>query len=210
MNAPVLVHTPTKSLLLKAPDPFAIRDAVPASKLLPHPEYNVAIKHTLDATKTLRGMGFEVPAPIRHDYSWPGKFTPFAHQVVMAEFLTLHRKAFNLSEMGAAKTNAALWAADWLMQTERVKKVLVVSPLSTLDRVWKQDIFDTLMHRKCVIVHGSREQRIKALAQDVDFYIINHDGICIPEILKTINTRPDIDLVIVDEAGMFRNASTTK
>lgn len=206
----VLVHEPTGSLLLSAEDPFAVREAIPSSKILPHPQYNVAVKFTLEAAKVLRNLGYDAPAPIRHMYNWPGKYTPFAHQVVMAEFMTLHRKAFNLSEMGAAKTNATLWAADWLMQTGRVKKTLVISPLSTLDRVWKQDIFDTLMHRTCVIVHGSREQRKKALAQDVDFYIINHDGICIPEIRSIINKRPDIDLIVVDEAGMFRNAGTTK
>jgi hypothetical protein len=80
----------------------------------------------------------------------------------MSEFLTLHKRAFNLSEMGTAKTNAALWAADWLMKTGRVQKALVLSPLSTLDRVWKQDIFDTLMHRRCAIVHGTREKRKSA------------------------------------------------
>jgi hypothetical protein len=79
--------------------------------------------------------------------------------------------------MGTGKTNAALWAADWLMDMGRVSKVLVLSPLSTLDRVWKQDIFDTLMHRKCAIVHGSKDKRAAALDADVDFYIMNHDGL---------------------------------
>ena len=206
----ILVHEPSGSLILNASDPFAIREAIPDSKMLQHADYNVVVKYTLETTKVLRNLGYDAPAPIRHQYSWPGKYTPFSHQVVMAEFLTLHRKCFNLSEMGSAKTNSALWSADWLMQTGRVKKALIISPLSTLDRVWKQDIFDTLMHRTCVIAHGSREQRKKALSQDVDFYIINHDGICIPEIRDLINKRTDIDLIIVDEAGMFRNSSTTK
>ena len=210
MNPEFLVDKRTESLVLHAADPFGVRDVLRFSKTIDHPEYNLAVKHTIESTKVLRNMGYHVPAPIRYQYTWPGKFTPFDHQVVMSEFLTLHRRAFNLSEMGSAKTNAALWAADWLMKTGRVRKCLVVTPLSTVDRVWANDIFDTLMHRKCAIVHGTRDRRKAALAADVDFYIINHDGIAIPEIAEIIARRPDIDLFIVDEAGMFRNHATNK
>ena len=206
----MLVHTPTNSLLLKHPDPFAVREVLRKSKLLDHPQFNLAVQHTLEAAKVLRNMGVTAPAPIRYQYGWPGKFRPFAHQIVMSEFLTLHRRAFNLSEMGTAKTNAALWAADWLMQTGRVGKCLVLSPLSTLDRVWANDIFDTLMHRRCAILHGTVERRLERLNADVDFYILNHDGVNIPRVMDAIMRRPDINLVIVDEASMFRNYQTRK
>lgn len=206
----MLVHQPTNSLLMKVPDPFAIREVLTKSKLLNHTDFNIAVQLTLEATKVLRNMGFQAPGPIRYQYGWPGKFTPFEHQIVMSEFLTMHRRAFNLSEMGTAKTNAALWAADWLMTTGRVHKALVLSPLSTLERVWANDIFDTLMHRRCAIVHGTRDKRKAALAADVDFYIMNHDGLGIDEIMQIVMTRPDIDLVIVDEASMFRNHQTRK
>lgn len=206
----MLLHQPTKSLLIKHPDPWAVREVLPHSKTLDHPDYNLAVHLTVESSKVLRNMGLEAPAPIRFFYNWPGKFKPFAHQIVMAEFLTLHRRAFNLSEMGSAKTNASLWAADWLMQTGRVDKALVLSPLSTLERVWANDIFDTLMHRSCAIVHGTREKRMAALAADVDFYIMNHDGLGIADLVDHIHKRPDINLIIVDEASMFRNASTRK
>jgi SNF2 family DNA or RNA helicase len=206
----MLVHQPTNSLLLKVADPFAVREVLPHSKLLDHADYNLAVHHTLEAAKVLRNMGCEAPAPIRYQYRWPGKFKPFAHQIVMAEFQTMHRRAFNLSEMGAAKTNAALWASDWLMETGRIQKCLVLSPLSTLERVWQTDIFDTLMHRSAVIVHGSAAIRHARIAADVDFYIMNHDGLRDKELLDIICKRPDINQVIVDEGSMFRNPTTAK
>lgn len=207
----MLVHTPTNSLLLNVPDPLAIREALASqSRLLPHPEFNVAVKLSIESSKVLRNMGIQAPGPIRYQYRWPGKFKPFDHQIVMSEFLTMHRRAFNLSEMGTAKTNAALWAADWLMETGRVRKALILSPLSTLERVWANDIFDTLMHRRCAIVHGPIEKRMMRLAADVDFYIVNHDGLQIERLCNEIAKRPDIDLVIVDEASMFRNHNTRK
>lgn len=206
----ILAHPPTKSLVIQADDPFAIRDVLPMSRSLDHPDYNITVKHTLEATKVLRNIGLPAPAPIRYDYVWPGKFQPYAHQVDSAEFLTLHKRAFVLSEMGTGKTSSTLWAADWLMSHGYVRKVLIVSPLSTLDRVWKNEVFDTLMHRVASVVHGSQAQRLSALDVDADFYILNHDGITIKAVADAIHKRPDIDLVILDEASMFRNHDTKK
>lgn len=210
MLSPVLVDKATESLVLNAADPWALRNLLPRSKTIDHPDFNFAVHHTIDSTRVLRNLGYEVSAPIRHQYDWPGKFTPYEHQIVMSEFLTMHRRAFNLSEMGTMKTNSALWAADWLMKTGRVRKVLIVSPLSTLDSVWANDIFDTLPHRTCAVLHGSKERRLKFLGIEADFYIINHDGLKIADLHAAILKRPDIDLVIVDEAGMFRNPASGK
>lgn len=206
----IAVHRESNSILINSDDPFALREVLPKSRIIEHPDYNFAAPHTLESAKILRNMGISVPAPIRYQYNWPGKYRPFAHQVTTSEFLTLHRRAFNLSDMGVGKTAAALWAADWLMKTGRVDKALILSPLSTLDRVWAQDIFDVVMHRKCVIAHGTREKRRAAFEADVDFYIMNHDGLGIEEFVNAIYKRPDINLIIVDEASMFRNHQTRK
>jgi SNF2 family DNA or RNA helicase len=206
----ILMDKATESLVMQAPDPLLLRELLPSSKTLSHPDFNIAIHHTLEATKVLRNLGFEAPAPIRAQYEWPGRFKPYPHQIAMAEFLTMHRRCFNLSEMGTMKTNAALWAADWLMKTGRVQRALVISPLSTLESVWRDDIFDTLPHRTSAILHGAREKRLRYLGVDADFYILNHDGLKIAELAAAIQKRPDIDLVIVDEAGMYRNHSAEK
>lgn len=206
----MLVHPPSQSLLMRVPDPFAIHELVPKSRVLDHAEYNLAVKHTLDAARLLRNMGIDAPSPILTQYNWPGKYTPFAHQLVMAEFLTLHPRAFNLSEMGTGKSAPALWASDWLMQVGEVSRTLILTPLSTMERVWRNDIFDVLMHRVASTVYGTREQRLKALEIDADYYIMNHDGLGIDEIVTAIRKRPDINLVIVDEASMFRNHDTKR
>lgn len=210
MLSPVLVDARTQSLVLKVEDPLMMRDLLPHSKTLPHPDFNLAVQHTIDSTRVLRNLGFTVAAPIRSQYDWPGRFTPFDHQIEMSEFLTMHRRCFNLSEMGTMKTNAALWAADWLMKTGRVRKVLVVTPITTMTSVWQNDIFETLPHRTAAILHGSAAKRLKYLAIDADYYIINHDGLKIADVRAAIMKRPDIDLVIVDEAGLYRNPSSDK
>lgn len=206
----MIVHPQSKSVILNAPDPFLIRDMIPLSQSIRHKDFNVAVKHTTTTTRVLRELGFDVPAPILSQYRWPGKYKPFDHQLVMAEFLTMHKKAFNLSEMGVGKSAASLWAADWLMTEGLIKKALILAPLSTLERVWANDIFDVLMHRTCSIVHGTLDRRMAALETDVDFYILNHDGVNISEVNEAIRRNPDIGLVILDEASMFRNSQTNK
>lgn len=206
----MLLDTATKSIILRSDDPLGVREAVSASRIIDHKDYNVVVKHDLENVMALQSIGIYAPSPILTQYKWPGKYYPFDHQKVMADFLTRTKRGFNLSEMGVGKSAAALWAADWLMQQGVIKKALVLSPLSTLDRVWMNDIFDVLMHRTAVVVHGTCEKRLKALDTDVDFYILNHDGVSIEEINKRIRTDPDINLVILDEASMYRNASTSK
>jgi SNF2 family DNA or RNA helicase len=206
----MLSHAPTQSLLLQVADPFQVRELLPKSKILMTGDHNIVIKHTVAATKILRNIGIEVPLPIEVFYDWPGKYKPFDHQKVMASFMTMHRRCLNLGEQGTGKTASALWAADWLMTQKIIRKVLVLAPLSTLKTVWSPDIFDVLMHRVSVIVHGTNEKRMQMLGANVDFYILNHDGVSIKSVNETVNRNPEIDLVIVDEGGMFRNHDTAK
>lgn len=205
------LHPQSGSVLLNVPDPFAIREIIPDSVILTHKDYNLAVRHGVESMRILQNMGYDVPtAQPLADYRWPGKYRPFAHQREMAQFLVDHPRAFNLSEMGCGKTAGTLWAADMLMEMGEVKKALVLSPLSTLDRVWKQDIFDVLMHRHAVMVHGSRDYRMRMMNVDADFYILNHDGVKNEDLVQHIRRRDDINLIIIDEASMFRNHDTKK
>lgn len=130
--------------------------------------------------------------------------------MVPSTFLIFRRNGCIFASGNTGKTASSLWSADYLMRAGIVRKCLILSPLSTLERVWKNDIFDVLMHRVAAVVHGTRERRVQALATDADFYIMNHDGLGIADICKIIRQRPDINLIIVDEAGMFRNHQTKK
>ena len=154
-----------KALIIRTRNPHKYQ-VIPKHKVMEVRSgvYDVAVYWGLDETRVLRNLGVKnAPSPITRRYDWPGKYKPFAHQRVSAEFLTMHKRAFNLSEMGVGKTASTLWAADYLMETGRVRKALILSPLSTVERVWKNDIFDVLMHRTAAVVHGTREQREKAL-----------------------------------------------
>ena len=212
----MFVHTPSKSLILRVRDPFAIRELLPThSKVAAFPDgHNVAVKWTLDSARLLRNIGVAAPSPIKNFYAWPkikGIYSPLDHQVEMASFQTLHDKCFNLSDPGTGKTAATLWALDYLMLEGVIKRALIMCPLSSMTLTWRQDIFDTLPHRVVDVIHGgSAERRVKRLKRPIDFYVLNHDGIDIEAVAKEVRRRPDIDIIVVDEASFYRNAQIDK
>lgn len=187
-----------------------VREPSRITMLIPHAQvYSdnvVVVPHALEETKILRNLGVPVPSPILTGYDWPGEHTPFMHQRDAAAFMTLYHRCFVLLDMGLGKSLAALWAADYLMRIGVVRKALIMATLSCLDATWYREIFRNLMHRHAVVVHGTKQQRMASLAEDVDFFIMNHHGMLVVQ--DELPHRSDIDLVIVDEAAMLRNGQT--
>lgn len=203
----MLVIEKAKVLALKLGKPERVLESIPTARTINVRGVDLVVApHRLDEVRVLNNIGIRAPSPILHYYDWPGKFTPFDHQRETAAFLTLHPKCIVLNEIGTGKTQSALWAADYLLSKGVIKKVLIMSPLSTLERVWGDGIFMGFPHRKFAVLHGSAERRHRLLKQDVDFYIVNHDGF--PIISKEATGM--FDLVIADEAAVLRNPSTQR
>jgi len=203
----MLVVQDARALALKLNNPNKVLDTIPTAKPF---EYQgvplVVTPHRLDEVRVLRNLGIQAPSPILYYYDWPGQYTPYEHQKQTAAFLTLHQRGLVLNEIGTGKTQSALWAADYLIKTKQVKKVLILSPLSTLERVWGDGIFTGFPHRKFFVLHGTATKRKQLLKAEADFYIINHDGF--PIIQDACHGM--FDLVIVDEAAVLRNPSTQR
>jgi SNF2 family DNA or RNA helicase len=208
----MLIHKEKKAVVLKLRNPSRVTTVIPTAKLVEHKGSTlVAVPHRPDETRVLRNLGFEVPEPMPIHYDWPkvsGKHSPFSAQLDTASFLSMNSRAFCLNGMGTGKTNSALWAYDYLRRTKTVNKVLVVCPLSTMERTWADSAFQTFPHLDCVVLHGTRERRNKLLAQDVDIYVINIDGLS--TIKDALAKRPDIDLIVIDELALARNSGTDR
>jgi len=203
----MLVLEQAKALLLKLDNPSRVMECIPTAKqVVLQGAPLLAVPHSADEVRVLRNLGIKAPAPILHYYDYPGVFPPFHHQRMTAAFLTMNKKALVLNEIGTGKTNAALWAADYLISIGLVKKVLIVSPLSTLERVWGDAIFKGFPNRKGVVLYGTAKRRLQLLGTKADFYVINHDGFGIISDQCT----GMFDLVIADEAAILRNPSTRR
>jgi len=198
-----------KVLVVTTPTPDAILSAITKSKVISKTgdDYEVAVHWGLQEAQALTVLGSKAPSPILRDYKWTGKFTPFAHQKETSSFLTLNDKAFCFSQAGTGKTASVIWAADYLMKLGKVKRVLVVCPLSIMKSAWQQDLFKFAMHRSVSIAHGDAKARAKIIKAGAEFVIINFDGL---QVVKDELIAGKFDLIVADEATFLKTHTTTR
>jgi len=194
-----------KALLLKVRNPKQITAVIPKSKELPMNK--VVVNWGLDEVHKLLGLNINVPSPITRRYKWPGQYKPYEHQKDTAAFLTNNKKSFCFNEQGTGKTASAIWAADYLMTHGKIKRALVICPLSIMDSAWRNDLFSFAMHRTVDVAYGSKEKRQKIINGGAEFVIINYDGV---DIVKDEIANGGFDLFIVDEATHYKNAQTKR
>lgn len=199
-----------KLLVFKTRNPHKY-SLIPKQKALPIPGgYQVAVWWGLDEARVLKNMGVRgVPSPIYGRYDWPGRYTPMQHQKETASFLTLHRRAFVLSEPGTGKTLSALWAADYLMKRGEVRRCLILCPLSIMHSAWMQDIGNSVIHRSAVVAHHVQaSRRVELLQENYEFVITNYEGLNL--IAQEVKNDGRFDLIIVDEANAYKNPQTKR
>ena len=199
-----------KALLFKTRNPHKY-SIIPKHKVRPvDGGYEIAVYWGLDEARVLRNLGVkDVPSPITKRYDWPGRYKPMKHQVETAAFLTMHRRAFVFSEPGTGKTLSALWAADYLMKLGKVRRVLILCPLSIMHSAWMGDINNSVIHRSAIIAHHPKaSRRIEMLQQDYEFVICNYEGLNL--IADEIKADGRFDLVIVDEANAYKTNTTRR
>lgn len=201
-----------KALLLRVREPRRLVKLIPTAKLFRHKgKITVAVPHRQDECRVLTNLGLQVPAPILSYYGWQRNSLliaqPFHAQKITAATLTLNPRAFVLNDLGTGKSLATLWAYDWLRKLKIANRLLIICPLSTMERTWGDELFYHFPDYKVAIVHGSRERRLKILAQPADIYVVNHHGVQI--IADELAKRPDITHIVLDEiAQVARNQST--
>jgi SNF2 family DNA or RNA helicase len=194
-----------KALLLKLRNPNRVTETIPKSKATgPH---EVAVSWGVDEVQTLRSLGVKAPSPIAGRYDWPGRYKPMDHQKTTAEFMTLHKKSFCFNEQGTGKTASAIWAADFLMKQGKVRRALIICPLSIMDSAWRADLFEVAMHRTVDVAHGDAKKRKKIINGGSEFVVINFDGV---EIVEEDIRNGGFDLIIVDEATHYKNSQSKR
>lgn len=200
-----------RALAFDTDNPAQITALIPKSRVMginADGTSSVLVDWSVDAWRILRNLNIgDVPHPISKRYKWPGVYTPFAHQRHTAEFLASNPRCYCLNEAGTGKSAAAAWAADYLLKTKQISRVLIVCPLSIMDTAWRADLFRTVMHRSVGIATGSRKQRLDVIASNCEFVIINFDGV---KVVTDALASGGFDLVIIDEATAIKATNTDR
>ena len=198
-----------RAVLLKVRNPDRITTVIPKSKVIQTSatHSDVLVNWGLEEAIVLKNLRIPIPSPINATYKWPGLFKPFDHQRETSSFLTLHKRAFCFNEQGTGKTASVIWAADYLMTLNRLKRVLVICPLSIMDSAWRNDLFKFAMHRKVDVAYGKPEKRKEIIKGEAEFVIVNYDGV---EIIADTIAQGGFDLIVIDEANAYKNPQTRR
>lgn len=128
-------------------------------------------------------------------------YQPYYHQLVTISFILANKRGYVLNDLGSGKSLSCLWAMDMLFEAQKIKKVLIISPLSIIEAVWVHEIKTQIPNRSYSVVHGTRDKRLKALDRDAHFYITNHDA------TRTYNIelmKARFDVIIIDEVTAYK------
>ena len=103
-----------------------------------------------------------------------------------------------------------LSAVKQLIDNLDVFKVLVVAPLRVASTVWAEEIekWDHLHGLRAVKVLGSQKERMLALCQEADIYIINRENV--DWLVNYKGKQWDFDMVVLDELSSFKSPSSAR
>jgi len=145
------------------------------------------------------------------NYRYKGVPKPFSHQIATTEFIVNTPRCFVFNDIGTGKTWSAVWAIDYLARERKeVKHILIVAPLSTLEIVWKRTFFHLDSTVSVEVLKGTAARR-KALLDRAGGLSPYKVSIINPDALHIIQDDiADVDMVLVDESAMFRNAKSRR
>lgn len=80
--------------------------------------------------------------------------------------------------MGLGKTAITLTTIVDRMRAGQVQKVLIFGPLRVIQAVWARESrkWTHTKHLRFSVIHGTREQRSRALFADADIYLVNYEA----------------------------------
>ena len=127
------------------------------------------------------------------------------YQRYSVEFIKEHPVAALFLDCGMGKTVTTLTAIDDLMYDSfEIQKVLVVCPLRVA-AVWQDEVehWEHLRHLRISLAIGTQKQRMRALREPADIYVINRENV--PWLVMNSHLPWDYDMVVVDELSSFKN-----
>ncbi len=118
--------------------------------------------------------------------------------------LALNERALLADDMGLGKTVQAIAACEWLYRTNKIKKVLIVTPAS-LKGEWLEQI-EKFTARSNIIIQGARGNRLKQYQSQAVFYLAHYEQIVVDGAWLQHLLAPDV--IILDEAQRIKNWQT--
>jgi len=139
------------------------------------------------------------------------RYVAHNYQNYAKDFILAHKVAALFLDCGLGKTITTLTAINELMYDSfEISKVLIIAPLRVAQSTWKEEIekWDHLNLLRYSIAVGDEKERLKALKQNSDIYIINRENV------DWLVTKSGIDfnfnMLIIDELSSFKSHTSKR
>lgn len=133
-------------------------------------------------------------------------YRPHVYQQFAIEFIKNNPIAAIFLDMGMGKTSITLTAIHELMYNQfEISKVLIIAPLRVAKHTWSAEIekWEHLKDLKYSIVVGTEAQRVKALKEEADIYIINRENVS--WLIEKSGMPFDFDCCVLDELSSYKS-----
>jgi len=126
------------------------------------------------------------------------------------EFIKNNKSVGLFLDMGLGKTTTSLTALSDILDDFEIIRPLIVAPLRVANTVWhnEADNWDHLKHLGFSIITGNSKERLSALDQKADVYVINRENI--PWLVKHLGNKWNFDALIIDESSSFKNPTSKR
>jgi len=134
------------------------------------------------------------------------QYKPHEYQQYATNFILKHPISAILLDMGLGKSVITLTAINELVNNYfEVNRVLVIAPLRVAKQTWPEEIekWDHLKNLTYSVVVGSKKQRLAALKQNVNLYIINRENL--KWLVEDAPFKFDYDMIVIDELSSFKS-----
>lgn len=139
------------------------------------------------------------------------RYVAHNYQNYAKNFILAHKVSALFLDCGLGKTITTLTAINELMYDSfEISKVLIIAPLRVAQSTWKDEIekWDHLNLLRYSIAVGDEKERLKALKQTSDIYIINRENV------DWLVTKSGIDfnfnMLIIDELSSFKSHTSKR
>lgn len=139
------------------------------------------------------------------------KYIPHDYQEYAKNWIIANKASGLFLDMGLGKTVITLTAINDLMfDYFEVSKVLVIAPLRVAESTWdsEKEKWDHLNYLRISKVLGSEKERLSALKEKADVYIINRENVV--WLVNTLKNKWNFDMVVIDELSSFKSPKAAR
>jgi len=139
------------------------------------------------------------------------KYQPHKYQDHGYKHIIDNKECGLFLDMGLGKTVITLTAINELIYREcEISRALVVAPKNVTKTVWKQEAakWDHLKHMRISIVWGTEKERLSALREEADVYVINRENLV--WLIQRFQGKFPFGMVVLDELSSFKNPASKR